>query len=210
LSAELISSNILLAGQNLHQAERGAFTGEISAEMLINIGCRYCIVGHSERRLLFGEDNALINAKIITALSYGLKPIFCVGETLAESEQGNALDVIARQIKEGLNKIAAGDIKKVVVAYEPVWAIGTGKAATPGQAQEAHLFIRNSLNEIYGKNQAADVSLLYGGSVNAANIAALMKQQEINGVLVGSASLDLDSFLAIINVAGSRASSGLK
>ncbi|MCG6533367.1 MAG: triose-phosphate isomerase [Syntrophales bacterium LBB04] len=199
LAAEFKGSNIFLAAQNMYPASPGAFTGEISAEMLVDAGCQYCIVGHSERRRLFGEDNALINAKITAALNYGLGPIFCVGETLAEREAGTTLIVLSKQLKEGLNKVPASAIKKIAIAYEPVWAIGTGKTATPGQVQEAHLFIRNLLSEMYGEKEAAGISIIYGGSVTAANISALMAKQEINGVLVGSASLDLASFLAIVN-----------
>lgn len=199
LAAEFNGSNIFLAAQNMYPASPGAFTGEISGEMLVDAGCQYCIVGHSERRRLFGEDNALINAKIMAALNYGLMPIFCIGETLLEREVGATLMVITSQLKEGLNKVPANDIKKIAIAYEPVWAIGTGKTATPGQVQEAHLFIRNLLNEVYGEKEAASISIIYGGSVTAANIGSLMSQQEINGVLVGSASLDLASFLAIVN-----------
>lgn len=199
LSAALNNSDVFLAAQNMYGAERGAFTGEVSAEMLINIGCQYCIIGHSERRLLFKEDNALINAKVITAVAHGLNAIFCVGETLAERQEGKTFTVITSQVKEGLNKVDAGDIKKVVIAYEPVWAIGTGKTATPMQAREAHIFIRNLLGELYGTDVAAEVSIIYGGSVTAENIGSLMEQEGINGALVGSASLDLTSFLNVIN-----------
>lgn len=199
LAVEFRDSNISLAAQNMNPAAAGAFTGEVSAEMIVDAGCRYCIVGHSERRLLFGEDNSFINAKIKAALNYGLMPIFCVGETLEERNSGAAFVVLAKQLKEGLNKVSASDIGKIAVAYEPVWAIGTGKTATSGQVQEAHLFIRNLLSEMYGEKEAASVSIIYGGSVTAANIGSLMAEQEINGVLVGSASLDLGSFLAIAN-----------
>lgn len=199
LAVELRESQVLLAAQNMHPAAEGAFTGEISGKMLVEAGCRYCIVGHSERRRLFGEDNTFINAKMTAALNYGLMPIFCIGETLAEREAGTAFTVLTSQLKEGLNNIPANDIKKIAVAYEPVWAIGTGKTATPGQAQEAHLFIRNLLSKMYGEKEAAAISIIYGGSVTAANIGLLMAEQEINGVLVGSASLDLASFLAIAN-----------
>ena len=199
VAAEFKDSDVLLAAQNMYPAYSGAFTGEISGEMVVDSGCRYCIIGHSERRQLFGEDNALINAKITAALNYGLMPIFCIGETLAQRNSGAAFIVLTKQLKEGLNKVTANDIKKMAIAYEPVWAIGTGKTATPGQAQEAHLFIRNLLSEMYGEKEAAVVSIIYGGSVTSDNIGSLMAEQEINGVLVGSASLDLASFLAIIN-----------
>lgn len=199
LAATFNDSNICLAAQNMYPASPGAFTGEISAEMLVAAGCQYCIIGHSERRRLFGEDNILINAKITTALNCGLMPIFCIGETLLERESGTTLTVLTEQLKEGLNKVPSSDIKKITIAYEPVWAIGTGKMATIKQVQEAHLFIRNLLGELYGKKEAVGISIIYGGSVTAANIGSLMSQQEINGVLVGSASLDLASFLAIVN-----------
>lgn len=199
MAAEFKDSDVLLAAQNMYPAYSGAFTGEISGEMVVDSGCRYCIIGHSERRQLFGEDNALINAKITAALNYGLMPIFCIGETLAQRNSGAAFIVLTKQLKEGLNKVTANDIKKITIAYEPVWAIGTGRTATPGQAQEAHLFIRNLLSEMYGEKAAAVVSIIHGGSVTSANISSLMAEQEINGVLVGSASLDLASFLAIVN-----------
>jgi triosephosphate isomerase (TIM) len=199
LATEFRGSNILLAAQNMHPAEQGPFTGEISGKMLADAGCKYCIVGHSERRQFFGEDNALINAKIIAALCSGLKPVFCIGETLTERERGLTFDVIASQVKEGLNKVPAGDIQKTVLAYEPVWAIGTGRTATPAQAQEAHIFIRNLLSEIYGSDKADAISIIYGGSVSVDTIGTLMSQPDINGALVGSASLELESFLAIVN-----------
>lgn len=199
LAREFAGCAVQLAGQNMHAAESGAFTGEIAGQLLSDAGCSCCIIGHSERRQLFSEDNTTINAKIIAASGYGLKPIFCVGETLAERESGAAFSVITLQLKEGLNKVSAGDIQKIVIAYEPVWAIGTGETATPSQAQEAHLFIRNLLSGMYGQDEAAKVPIIYGGSVNGVNIGSLMAQKEINGVLVGSASLDLASFLKIIN-----------
>jgi len=199
LAVEFKGSPVLLAGQNIYPGAAGPFTGEISGEMLADAGCRYCLVGHSERRRLFGENNALINAKIKSALSWGLMPIFCLGETLAQREAGKTPAILTKQLKEGLNKIPPGAIQKIIVAYEPVWAIGTGKTATPGQVQEAHLLIRNLLREKYGGKKAAGISIIYGGSVTAANCGSLMAQQEVNGLLVGSASLDLASFIAIIN-----------
>lgn len=198
LAGELKNSGIFLAAQNIHPSAQGALTGEISGEMLADAGCRYCIVGHSERRRIFGEDNDFINAKMLAALNYGMTPIFCIGETLAEREEGATYSILSTQLKEGLNKVTADDIKNIIIAYEPVWAIGTGKTATPEQAQEAHLFIRNFLRTAYGKD-AADTPIIYGGSVTHANIRSLMACEEINGALVGSASLDLASFLAIIN-----------
>ena len=199
MAAELKNTNICLAAQNMNPVAAGAFTGEISGEMILDAGCRYCIIGHSERRRLYGEDNAFVNAKVNAALNHGLLPIFCIGETLEERETGATLTVLSKQLKEGLNKVGADDIGKIAIAYEPVWAIGTGKTATPGQAQEIHLFIRNLLSEIYGEKKAEGISIIYGGSVTAANIGSLMAERDINGVLVGSASLDPASFLAIIN-----------
>jgi triosephosphate isomerase len=202
LAAELKNSTVCLAAQNMNPIAAGAYTGEISGEMILDAGCRYCIIGHSERRRLYGEDDAFINAKVIAALNCGLLPILCIGETLEEREAGTTLAILTRQLKEGLNNVSADDIQKIAIAYEPVWAIGTGKTATPGQAQKIHLFIRNLLSAMYGEKEAGGISIIYGGSVTAANIGTLMAEREINGALVGSASLDLASFLAIINFDG--------
>lgn len=199
LAAEFKDSTVRLAAQNMYSAPCGAFTGEVSGEMILDAGCRYCIIGHSERRQLFGEDNCLINAKMITALGCGLKPIFCVGETAEERNSGKAFTVLNKQLKEGLDKIPVDGVKRAAVAYEPVWAIGTGNTASPAQAEEAHSFIRETLSEMYGEKEAAGISIIYGGSVTPANVGLLMAMREINGVLVGSASLDLVSFSKIIN-----------
>jgi triosephosphate isomerase len=198
VAAVLRGSAIKLAAQNVHDQAQGAFTGEVSAGMLIDTGCEYVIVGHSERRALFGETDALISRKLSTALARGLKPIFCVGETLAARERGATLTVITGQIKEGLKNIDLGDIGNIAIAYEPVWAIGTGKTATPEQAQEVHAFIRNALQDAYGKELAGELRILYGGSVNSGNIANLMSEKDINGALVGGASLDAGSFSEIV------------
>jgi triosephosphate isomerase (TIM) len=186
ISAELKGSNIKLCAQNMHFSKEGAFTGEISASMLKEIGVEYVILGHSERRHVFNENNALINKKVKTALSNGLKPILCVGETLEEREKGRMKDVVVEQINKGLDGIK-GDL---IVAYEPVWAIGTGKTATPQQAEEAHMFIRGLLGD--------DIPILYGGSVKPDNIKELIAQKNIDGVLVGGASLDAKSFSEIV------------
>jgi len=197
--AEVIAgSPILLSAQNLHEAEKGAYTGEISGAMLREAGCACVIVGHSERRTLFGEGDDRINRKLRSALAAGLKPIFCVGESLREREEGTMETVIKRQLKEGLNNLTADDIGLLVIAYEPVWAIGTGKTATPDQAGEVHRFIREWIARRYGPEQAAGLAILYGGSVTPKNIAELMAQPDINGALVGGASLEVDSFVRII------------
>jgi triosephosphate isomerase len=194
----LKGSNIHLSAQNLSDKAEGAFTGEVSARMLADAGCAYAIIGHSERRTLYGEKDAVINAKIKIALASGLKPIFCIGETLDEREENRTFNVIERQIKEGLNNLITDDIRRLVIAYEPVWAIGTGKTATPEQAQEAHANIRHLMENAYGKNIATDVPIIYGGSVNPKNIAILMAERDIDGALVGGASLEIESFIRII------------
>jgi triosephosphate isomerase len=194
----LKGSQIHLSAQNLSDKSEGAYTGEVSARMLADAGCAYAIIGHSERRTLYGEKDAVINAKIKIVLAAGLKPIFCIGETLDEREGNRTFNVIERQIKEGLNNLITDDIRRLVIAYEPVWAIGTGKTATPEQAQEVHANIRHLMENAYGKNIATDVPIIYGGSVNPKNIAILMAERDIDGALVGGASLEIDSFIRII------------
>jgi triosephosphate isomerase len=197
--AEILrGSPVRLAAQNLHEAEKGAFTGEISADMIHEAGCAYVIIGHSERRILFGEGDERIHRKLRTALSAGLKPILCIGETLQEREEGRMQNVVERQLKEGLNNLTAGDISSLLIAYEPVWAIGTGRTAAPVQAQEAHRFIREWIAGRYGSERAAETAILYGGSVTPKNIVDLMCQPDINGALVGGASLDVASFVQLI------------
>ncbi|MFA6413176.1 MAG: triose-phosphate isomerase [Syntrophales bacterium] len=198
VAAVLRGSTIKLAAQNVHDQVQGAFTGEVSAGMLIDADCKYVIIGHSERRTFFGETDDLISRKLSAALASGLRPIFCIGETLAEREQGATLTVIARQIKEGLKNISLGDIGGISIAYEPVWAIGTGKTATPEQAQEVHAFIRSTMKDAYGKELAGKLRIIYGGSVNFGNIGKLMSEKDINGALVGGASLDIESFSEIV------------
>ena len=193
----LRDSNIKLVGQNMHWETKGAFTGEISGEFLVECGCQYVILGHSERRQYFGETDEVVNKKIVTALSLNLNPIFCIGESLAEREANQTFDVIKKQLDGGLINIT--NISNIVIAYEPVWAIGTGKTATPEQAKEVHAFIRETITQKFGKDSANDLRILYGGSVTPENIDSLMLQDGIDGVLVGGASLKLESFLRIIN-----------
>ncbi len=195
----LETSDIKLGAQNLYPEEKGAFTGEISAMMLRSVGCHYVIIGHSERRQYFEESNEFLNRKVVTALTYQIIPIYCVGETLEQRETKNTLKVIKSQLVEGLKGIDDSDLKRVVIAYEPVWAIGTGKTASPEQAEEVHAFIRQELQALSSQKVAEVISILYGGSVKPENISELMKQPNIDGALVGGASLKADSFGNIIN-----------
>jgi len=196
----LSESNIQLGGQNLYWEDEGAFTGEISANMLKDAGCKYVIVGHSERRHVFGESDGDINQKLKKALSSGLIPIFCIGEKLDQRNEGLTENVLEEQVRNGLADIDISDANDLVVAYEPVWAIGTGVNATPEQAEEAHQFIRRLLNELVG-DLASQIRIQYGGSVKPANAEELMSQENIDGALVGGASLDPESFAAIIKSA---------
>jgi triosephosphate isomerase len=182
----------------MNDKAEGAYTGEVSARMLADAGCRHVIIGHSERRNLFGEIDSVINDKIKIALASGINPIFCIGETLEEREEDSTFRVIERQIKEGLNNLNRDDIRRLVIAYEPVWAIGTGRTATPEQAQEVHEFVRHLMDATYGEHAAGDIPVIYGGSVNPKNISVLMAERDIDGVLVGGASLDIDSFIRIV------------
>lgn len=194
----LEGTGIELAAQNVCDREEGAYTGEVSARMLAEAGCCRVIIGHSERRAYFGEDDALINRKLKSALQHGLQPILCIGETLSEREAGRTFAVATRQLQEGLQEIGLPAAEQVVVAYEPVWAIGTGMTASPEQAAEVHVFIRGVMSSIYGTDFGRRIPVIYGGSVNPANIKALMAQREINGVLVGGASLEAESFSRIV------------
>ncbi len=200
--AEIISGvpNVFLGAQNLHQAANGAFTGEISAAMLRDFYCRYVIVGHSERRQYFHETDDLVNQKIKTAIANSLKPIVCIGETLQEREAGPAKwqAVLGRQVKEGFKGLTDKEFADIIVAYEPVWAIGTGKTATPAQAQEAHAFIRGLIEKHFSAEIARKIRIQYGGSVKADNAAEILHQPDIDGALVGGASLDARSFAAIV------------
>ncbi len=195
---ETKGTNIAVGAQNVHWAESGAFTGEISVAMLKEIGVEYVVIGHSERRQYFGETDETVLKRTLAALGGGLKPIVCVGETLAERESGKTRDVLARQISEGLKDVSAADIGSVVIAYEPVWAIGTGKTATNDEANEAIGFIRSLLAEKYGKDAADGVYIQYGGSMNEKNAEALLSMSEIDGGLIGGASLVPQKFEAII------------
>jgi len=195
----LRGSGIHLGAQNLSHLLQGAVTGEVSGVQLISVGCRYALVGHSERRKLFNEDDALIHLKLKTALSEGLYPILCVGETLEEREGGQTRDRVGKQLKAGLSGLTPVEIRKVTLAYEPVWAIGTGKNAAPEQAQEIHDFIRGQIASQFTPETARDIRILYGGSVTPDNSPGLLAQPDIDGALVGGASLDADSFYAIIS-----------
>jgi triosephosphate isomerase len=191
-------TNIYLGAQNVHWQDSGAFTGEISASMLKELDCRYAIIGHSERRIYFGETNTGVNQRLKTALQYNITPIICVGEKLEERDSGRTYEVIREHVENGLAGISAEEIKKAVIAYEPVWAIGTGKTATPQQAQEAHSFIRRLLGQLYNADVASTLRIQYGGSVKPENITELMAQGDIDGALVGGASLKADSFANIV------------
>jgi triosephosphate isomerase len=190
-------SDVGLGAQNVHEKSNGAFTGEVSPPMLVDLCCRYVILGHSERRTLFGETDALVNAKTKAALAAGLTPIVCVGETLVEREAGRTAAVVTTQVQGSLAGLSAADLEKIVVAYEPVWAIGTGKVATPAQAQEVHALIRSLLAGLASPAVAAKVRIQYGGSVKPDNAADLASQPDIDGALVGGASLKADDFLGI-------------
>ncbi|MGB2868503.1 MAG: triose-phosphate isomerase [Bacteroidota bacterium] len=197
----LEGSPIALGAQNMHVEDDGAFTGEISSKMLKSAGCAYVILGHSERRQYFGETNDLINKKAKKAIAAGLIPIVCVGETLQERERNITEQVVSVQVRGCLKELASPEVERLIVAYEPVWAIGTGKVATPQQAQDVHQFIRKQVGQVYGWIVAEKVVLQYGGSVKPENAADLMKQPDIDGALVGGACLKADSFASIIKAA---------
>lgn len=191
-------SRVSVGAQNLHHEDKGAFTGEVSGACLKSIGCRYAIVGHSERRQFFNETDELVNAKAKAATRNGLKTIICVGETLVERERGMTFDVIERQIRTGLSGIDAETCSTMVIAYEPVWAIGTGRASSPQMAEECHRFIRGLLEDMMGAEVSEEVRIQYGGSVSPENIAGFLAMNNIDGALVGGASLALESFLEIL------------
>jgi triosephosphate isomerase (TIM) len=186
--------------QNIHFEPEGAFTGEVAAKMAKDCGCRYALIGHSERRHVFKESDDDVNKKITAALTHGLDPMVCIGELLEERENGKTNSVIKKQIDAAFKNITKEQMKSVVIAYEPVWAIGTGKVATPEMAEEVHKFTRELIGNLYGKEIAETVPVLYGGSVKPDNISGLMLKENIDGVLVGGASLKADSFLDIIKV----------
>ena len=195
---ELEGSSIHLAAQNLYWEEKGAFTGEISPLMLKEAGCQYVIIGHSERRQFFGESDETVNRRIKAAQAQGLKVIFCIGETLREREEEKTFSVVGRQIEGGLKGFGSQAIGDTVIAYEPVWAIGTGKTATPEQAEEVHRFIREKMEKLYSRKISEEIRIQYGGSVTPDNIKGLMNQADIDGALVGGASLKSESFSKIV------------
>lgn len=196
----LEGSNVKVASQNCStETEFGAHTGEISAAMLKDAGCSHAIIGHSERRQFYGETDLSVNKKTKAVLVAGLTAIVCVGEMLAEREAGNAENIVKGQLVSGLEGLTVADMERIIIAYEPVWAIGTGKTATPDQAQEMHAFIRAALAEIHGGEIAEKTRILYGGSVKPENIKTLMEQADVDGALVGGASLEAASFAAIVN-----------
>jgi triosephosphate isomerase len=197
------SRNIEVGAQNLFYEKSGAYTGEVSAPMLSDLGVKYVIVGHSERRALFGETDSMVNRKIKASLENGLVPIFCIGETLQKRQERKTLSVLNRQIVYGLEGIDERAVRSIVFAYEPVWAIGTGMSATCEQAAEAHGYIREVAIKFAGKASRGDLKVLYGGSVNRNNAESLLKEKEIDGALVGGASLDAEHFCDIIKAAGS-------
>jgi triosephosphate isomerase len=198
VAAEIAGSKVLLAAQDTFWEEKGAFTGAIAPGMLADVGCTYVIVGHSERRQHFGDNDEAVNRKVHAVLAAGLRPIMCVGETLGEREDGKTFAVVETQVLNGLAGFPVSEHERLVIAYEPVWAIGTGKTATPDQAQEVHRLIRNLLADTLG---TADIRILYGGSVTPDNAATLMAEPDLDGALVGGASLKAKSFLGIIAAA---------
>ena len=197
----LEGTSVRLGGQNLHEAESGAYTGEVSAAMLRSVGCYYVIIGHSERRQYFGETDEGVNRKVKQAQAHGLVPIVCVGETLDEREAGREEAVVRRQVETGLNDVALGSPDALVIAYEPVWAIGTGRTASPDQAQAMHAFIRGLLRERYDEATASGIQILYGGSVKPGNAAELFANADVDGGLIGGASLKAGDFAAIVEAA---------
>ena len=198
VSDAVYQSNIHLGAQNLYWEDSGAFTGEVSAPLLKELSVEYVIIGHSERRQYFEETNQSVNKRIKAALKHGLIPIVCVGEVLKEREENKTFQVIEKQFTEGFEGLSDEEFKKIVIAYEPVWAIGTGKTATPAQAQEVHKFIRGLIIKSFGEEVAEDICIQYGGSVKPENIAELISQPDIDGALVGGASLKSDSFVKLV------------
>jgi len=190
-------SQVKLGAQNMYWEDEGAFTGEVSAPMLKDAGCEYAVIGHSERRQYFGETDETVNKKIKAALAHNLIPIMCIGESLDEREKGKTIEKVEDQINAGLEGLGKDEISRLIIAYEPIWAIGTGLTATPSQAEEVHIFIREKLAEKYGNETASCAIILYGGSVKPASTYELLKEKNINGALVGGASLEADSFIQI-------------
>ncbi len=200
VSREIEGTNIQLSAQDAFWEKAGAFTGAISVSMLRDTGCRFVILGHSERRQIFGETDTWVGRKIRTVLSEGLRPIVCVGESLAQRESGNAFEVVETQVRGCLEGLSSAEMAAITIAYEPVWAIGTGRTAIPAQAEEMHQKIRNILGEMFDRDTAINVRIQYGGSVNPDNIEDLMREPDIDGALVGGASLRADSFSRIVKL----------
>ena len=198
----LVGSNIMVGAQNIFWEDQGAFTGEVSAPMIRSTGARFAIIGHSERRQYFGETDVSVNKRLTACLKAALTPIVCVGESLQEREAGKTLEIVGSQLREGLVNVPDHDAAHLVIAYEPVWAIGTGRTATPKIAQEVHAFIRGVLKDLFGEASAGAIRILYGGSVKPDNVDELMAQADIDGALVGGASLDVASFERIIRYRG--------
>ncbi len=195
------NSKVFVGAQNMSMEKAGAFTGEVSGAMIRDIGCTHVIIGHSERRAIYRESNSEINSKLKAALFNGLNPVLCVGEKQEERDADKTREVVGEQLSEGLLNLTSEHVDRLTIAYEPVWAIGTGKTATPEQANEVHAFIRNIMRDKYDNNAAQNIRIQYGGSVNAGNAKELLSQPEIDGALVGGASLDSSSFLDIVSEA---------
>jgi len=191
-------SSVMLGAQNIFWEKEGAYTGEISPQMVASAGCRYVIIGHSERRQYFGETDLSVNKKIKAAINNSLEPVFCIGETEKERDADDTFNILDKQLKMGLEDLSPDDLQPIILAYEPVWAIGTGKTATSGQAQEVHRFIRNLVEKLFGKKIAGSVRILYGGSVKPENIKELMSMPDVDGALIGGASLNAEKFADII------------
>ncbi|HHY14759.1 MAG TPA: triose-phosphate isomerase [Firmicutes bacterium] len=192
-------TKIKLGAQNMHFADQGAFTGEISGQMLIDVGCQYVIIGHSERRALFGEDDGMINKKVLNALKLGLRPILCVGETLTQRQSGETETIVIEQTQKALSGVTPEQLSKVVIAYEPIWAIGTGETSTAEDANKVIGVIRAAVAELYDAQLAEEVRIQYGGSVKPENVAGFKRQPQIDGALVGGASIKVQDFMAIID-----------
>ena len=194
----LKGTNVKVGAQDMYWETSGAYTGEVSGEMLLEAGAEYVIIGHSERRQYFGETNETVNKKLKKALSIGLKPIVCIGETLADRESGNTEAVVEKQVREGFVGLTAEEMKGTIIAYEPVWAIGTGKTATAEQAEAVHAFVRNLISQLWDKETAESVVIQYGGSMKPENVASLLAQPDIDGGLIGGAALKADSFEKLV------------
>lgn len=201
VSTKVEQSEVLLGAQNMHAEPSGAYTGEVSAEMLRSLYVSHVILGHSERRQYFGETNTSINSKILSAINANLKPIYCIGETLEEREAGSTMEILSAQVREGLSGFPSSALDLLVLAYEPVWAIGTGKTATNDMAQDAHAGIRKVLAEMFGESAASSVRILYGGSMKPENATGLLSQPDVDGGLIGGASLSAKSFCDIVQAA---------